>query len=57
VCCTEFVGYQGTANDSCICEGSSRPAIVVDSEFECLEWPILGRAYSCLVGPDGGASI
>jgi len=55
--CNEFVGYQGTANGSCMCEGSGRHAIDVDSEFECLEWPVLGNAYFSLVGPDRAAAI
>jgi len=42
---------------SCICEDSGGVAIDVDSEFECLEWPVLGRAYSSLVGPDRAAAI
>ena len=29
----------------------------VDSEFVCLEWPILRRAYCSLVGPDRAAAI
>jgi len=43
VCCNEFDGYQGTANGSCICQGSGGLAIDVDSEFDCLEWPVLRR--------------
>jgi len=39
VCCNQFVGYQGTANGSCICEVSGGLAIDVDSDFECLKWP------------------
>jgi len=57
VYCNEFVGYQGTANGTCICEGSGGLAIDVDSEFECLEWPILRRAYCSLVGLDRAAAI
>ena len=57
MCCKEFVGYQGTANGTCICEGSGGLAIDVDSEFECLEWPILRCANRSLVGPDIAAAI
>jgi len=57
VCCNEFVGYQGTANGTCICEGSGGLAIDVDSEFKYLEWPILRRAYSSILGPDRAAAM
>ena len=57
MCCNEFIGYQGTANGTCICEGSGGLAIDVDSECECLEFPILRCAYCSLVGSDGAAAI
>jgi len=57
MCCNEFVGYQGTANGSCICEGPGGLAINVDSEFECLEWRVLRCAYCSLVGSDRDAAI
>jgi len=57
VCCNEFVRYQGTANGTCICEGTGGLAIDVDSEFQFLEWPIFSRAYCSLAGDDGAAAI
>jgi len=53
----EFFGYEGTVNGCCICEGSGGFPTVVDSEFECLEWPVLRRAYCSLVGSDRSTAI
>jgi len=37
--------------------GSGGLAIDVDSEFECLEWPVLRSAYCSLLGSDRAAAI